>query len=113
MQIPSDVLRRFLQEDGCDVRKVQILLNKGLEANQEIGDYDTMLHHAAIWGKLEPANLLLESGHANLDIVNKKHGTLLQIAAYIRKGAAQDIVKFLLNRGANAIISSGHYGALL
>jgi ankyrin repeat protein len=47
-----------------------------------IDDNGTMLHYAALWGKLELANLLLKSGRANLDIVNKKHGTSPQIAAY-------------------------------
>lgn len=112
VQIPSHVLRGFLQEDDCDVGKVQILLDKGLDAKEEIGDYGRMLHYAALWQSWSLATCSRSPAARIWTSPTRSTELRLQIAAHTGKGA-QDIVQLLLDLGANATIGSGHYGAPL
>lgn len=107
-----DALRRYLDTEDFDIRNIQILLKPShdWDPNQEIGSYGTMLHYAALWGKLDLAELLVKSDRVNVNACNKMYGTPLEIAA-MRKFT--DIVTLLLQKNANVTIGSARYGTPL
>lgn len=112
--VSNNALLQFLQEDDCDVEKIRVLLDNGLDLNKVIGDYGTILHYAALWDNLELAKLLTEPGRKiDLNPISEAHGTPLQIAAQKAKYHGVEIVSLLLEKGANTRLGSGYYGSPL
>ena len=111
LPVSSKVLRRYLENEDCEISKIRILLDKGLDINQQIGSHGTMLHYAAVWSRLNLAEMLTEPDRVlDLNPNNKEHGTPLETAA---RKAEVDIVKLLLTRGASVKIGSQRYGSPL
>ncbi|PHH90673.1 hypothetical protein CDD83_2967 [Cordyceps sp. RAO-2017] len=110
LHLSSDALFGFLQDESCDTYKLSILLQKGLDRNQVIGDYGCMLHYAALWGRLELVKLLCESAGSDVvdRIISENYGTPLQVAAAVGN---LEIVESLLNCGASVRKGSGFYGS--
>ncbi|KID93868.1 ankyrin repeat protein, partial [Metarhizium majus ARSEF 297] len=90
------------KEKGRDTGKVRILLEYGMDPNQELGNYGSMLHYAALWGWLELAKLLCESDKTDVNLVGQKHGTPLQVAVIEGGKDGPKMVELLLSRGADA-----------
>lgn len=101
------------KEKGRDTGKVRILLEYGMDPNQELGNYGSMLHYAALWGWLELAKLLCESDKTDVNLVGQKHGTPLQVAVIEGDKDGPKMVELLLSRGADARKASGFYGPSL
>ncbi|KAK9438695.1 Ankyrin repeat-containing domain protein [Metarhizium brunneum] len=101
------------KEKGRDTEKVRILLEYGMDPNQELGNYGSMLHYAAAWGWLELAKLLCESDKTDVNLVGQKHGTPLQVAVIEGGKDGPKMVELLLSRGADARKGSGLYGSPL
>ncbi|KID85874.1 ankyrin repeat protein [Metarhizium guizhouense ARSEF 977] len=100
------------KEKGRDTEKVRILLEYGMDPNQELGN-GSMLHYAALWGWLELAKLLCESDKTDVNLVSQKHGTPLQAAVIEGGKDGPKMVELLLSRGADARKGSGFYGSPL
>ncbi|EFZ02949.2 Ankyrin repeat-containing domain protein [Metarhizium robertsii ARSEF 23] len=101
------------KEKGRDTEKVRILLEYGMDPNQELGNYGSMLHYAAAWGWLELAKLLCESDKTDVNLVGQKHGTPLQVAVIEGGKDGPKMVELLLSRGADVRKGSGFYGSPL
>ena len=112
--LSSDVLRSYMEKDN-DVDKIRLFLRRGLDSNQIMGDYGTMLHYAALWDKLDYVNLLLEPrpNYPDLDLIVEEHGTALQLAASRGTQTSYDTVELLLKEGANPRIGGGAFGTPL
>jgi ankyrin repeat protein len=114
--LSPDVLRSFLEDAGdSDIGKIRMLLDKGFNPNIVLGKYGTMLHYAALWGKVELANLLSEKkpNRADINSVNRKYETSLQVAAAQGDTQAYEIIKRLLEQGASVTKGGGLSGAPL
>lgn len=101
------------KDKGRDTEKVRILLEYGMDPNQELGNYGSMLHYAAFWGWLELAKLLCESDKTDVNLVSQTHGTPLQVAVIGGGKDGPKMVELLLSRGADARKGSGFYGSPL
>jgi ankyrin repeat protein len=105
LSLSPDTLLKYLAEEGCDVNKIKILLERvsTWDPNATIGSYGTMLHYAALWGRLDLTKLLIDSKRVQIDANTKSYGTPLEVAS--GQGFNPDIVHLLLERGAS--ITSG------
>ncbi|KAG8428537.1 hypothetical protein J3459_003851 [Metarhizium acridum] len=100
--VSPEALFGFLHEQkekGRDTEKVRILLEYGMDPNQKLGEYGSMLHYAALWGWLGLAKLLCESDKIDVDLVKEEYGTPLQIAAERGNEEGPKMVELLLSRG--------------
>lgn len=105
----------YLQDDHYDIEKVRILLDNSMDPNLIIGEYGSMLHYAALQGRLELVELLCKYDRVNINMIhpNKTHGTPLQIAAFRGNDNGPKIIEILLARDANIYKGSGFYGSAL
>lgn len=110
----SDIALRSLMKDDKEASaKLRTLLSAGLQHDRIIGEYGTMLHHAALWDDLDLVKLLAEDDHARPGIVYKEYGTPLQIAAEQARNNAPEVIRILLDAGADPMLGSGSRGSPL
>lgn len=106
LRISPAVLRRYLENDDYEIEKIRILLHNGFNPNQKLGSYGTMLHYAALWGRVDLAKVLVETDNIDINSNDKEHGTPLEVAAASGEGRSLEIVQLLLDEKANATIGS-------
>ena len=87
----------------------KMLLNKGVDVNEEGGLWGNALSAASLKGHEEIVRLLLEKG-ANVNAKGGYHGNALSAASF--NGNVR-VVQFLLEKGANVNAEGGIYGSAL
>lgn len=101
-------------DDSAYLPVIQYLLRKGADANihMHCGDYRTSLIIAARLGRTDLMELLINHDAAVDFQEEGKHGSALALAVNSRQG---DVVRWLLDRGAdvNLSLSHGWYGSAL
>ncbi|KAL6691315.1 ankyrin repeat-containing domain protein [Trichoderma pleuroticola] len=115
LQLQPHKLLWFLQNEHYDIEKLRILLENGMDPNLIIGEYGSMLHYAALWGRLDLVELLCKFDRVDINMIhpNKTHGTPLQLAAFLVNDNGPKIIEILLARDANVYKGSGFYGTAL
>ncbi|KZL84030.1 nacht and ankyrin domain protein [Colletotrichum incanum] len=88
---------------------IQILLDKGANANTQSGEFRTALYAASFSGHKEIVQKLLDKG-ANFNAQSGEFGTALCAASYI---GHREIVQILLNQGAEVDTQSGELSTAL
>ena len=83
-------------EAGAEM--VQYLIRKGADVNQEDGDGNAPLFHAALFGNTRVADLLLRAG-ADIDHLNNENKITALYAAIAQKES--ETAQFLVKKGAN------------
>ena len=84
--------------DG-DVAAVNRALHRGVGVDARLEERDlTPLHVAALFGRIDVAEVLLDAG-ADISLTDVEGNTALHMAAFV---ADRDIVELLLNQGASA-----------
>ncbi|PNP60522.1 hypothetical protein THARTR1_00546 [Trichoderma harzianum] len=107
-----------LQAAACcsreGIKTMQILLKLGVDVNAEGGEFGNALQAACNLGELDMVALLLDYGaHVNA-VVGKEYGTALQAAcSSMRWKGSEDIVRLLLERGADVNAEGGTFGTAL
>lgn len=89
---------------------VNIMIENGLDLTEPVQDQETILHKAAEEGAFDLVELLIPLVPQDLDKTNEKNGTPLQVAA---SRGHDNIVKVLLEHGADPAKGSGRFGAPL
>ena len=97
MLSPADAETLYDVIKGGEVAKVKQFIANGQNANQKHKTFGTPLHHAAIWGSAEMAELLISAG-ADVNAQDQTLGTPLHRAA--RKGN-EGVAAVLIAHGAN------------
>ncbi|KAL7952398.1 ankyrin repeat-containing domain protein [Trichoderma compactum] len=115
LQLQPDTLLWFLQGGHCDIEKLRSLLENGVDPNLIIGEYGSMLHYAALWGRVELVGLLCKFNRVDINMIhpNKTHGTPLQLSAFRGNSNGPKVIEILLARDANIYKGSGFYGSAL
>lgn len=115
LQLQPHKLLWFLEGEHYDIRKVRILLENGINPNQMIGEYGSILSYAALRGPIELVELLCKDRWIDINIIHpdKTYGTPLQLAAFRGHDDGPRIVEILLARDANIYKGSGFYGSAL
>ncbi|XXH00711.1 hypothetical protein Hte_007061 [Hypoxylon texense] len=113
LQIPPEVMHEFLQNEPSGPGKIKVLLQNGFDANQNIGEYGSMLHYAALWGRKDLVEVLCTFEEVNVNAVNESHGTPLQQAVVRGNKNSLAILNLLLTKNANIHKGSGRYGSPL
>jgi ankyrin repeat protein len=107
MAASPSAVHAFLRDEGSDSRRIEVLLSKhGLNITMDFGDdHGTRLHIAASRGRLDVVGLLLRprpgGEPADCNILREGLGTPLQVAAGGSTMAQVEIVKLLLQSGAD------------
>ena len=122
----------YVASAKCHDRIVQLLLEKGVDANAEGEDYGKALQEASAGGHYQLVKQLLENG-ADVNAQGGYYGNALQAASagchglpqaalsggytlQLRAASAKghnQIVQLLLNKGANVNAQGGSYGNAL
>ena len=93
-------------EAGAEM--VQYLIRKGADVNQEDGEGDAPLFHAALFGNTRVADLLLRAG-ADIDHLNNEAKITALFAAIWQKQS--ETAQFLIKKGANVnLLTSDGFG---
>ncbi len=107
MRISPDRLCRYLENDNYDIEKIRILLRNGLDPNQKLESYGTMLHYAVLWGGgVDLAKVIVETDNMDINSNNKEQGTSLEVAAGSGERRSLEIVQLLLYHKADVTIGS-------
>ena len=91
-------LQMAFEKDDPEI--IDIFLRQGLQINASINEYNrTLLHEAAIMGKINAVNFLIEKG-AQIDARDKAGKTPLDLAAIC---GHQKVVELLVKKGAEIL----------
>ncbi|KAN0072724.1 ankyrin repeat domain-containing protein 50-like protein 3 [Elaphomyces granulatus] len=93
----------------CHGKTVQMLLDRGADANAQGGGYGNALQAASRSGHEKIVQMLLDQG-ADVDAQGGLYGNSLQAASH---GGHEKIVQMLLDRGADVNAQGGYYGNAL
>jgi ankyrin repeat protein len=88
---------------------VDLLLEKGADANAQGGQYGNALQAAAGSGHERTVQLLIAHG-AQIDSLNPRYGSALQNAS---EGGHHQVVNHLIHAGADVNLQDGDYGSAL
>ncbi|MCJ1378443.1 hypothetical protein MMC17_001542 [Xylographa soralifera] len=94
---------------GGHDKVVQILLDKGADANAQGGCYGNALQAASAGGHNKVVQILLDKS-ANVNTQGGDYGNALQAASW---GGHDKVVQILLDKSANINAQGGHYGNAL
>ena len=91
------------------IQGIQLLLDKGADANAQSGKYGSALQAAALSGSIGAVQLLLDKG-ADVNAQGGIFGTVLQAAAY---HGNIEVIQLLLDKGADVNAQGGIFGTIL
>ena len=91
------------------IQGIQLLLDKGADANAQSGKYGSALQAAALSGSIGAVQLLLDKG-ADVNAQGGEYGSALQVAAHSGRIRA---IQLLLGKGADVNAQGGKYGSAL
>lgn len=88
---------------------VQMLLDRGADANAQLGADGSALHIACRWGHEKVVQILLDRG-ADINAQDRECENALQTASFM---GHEEVVQMLLDRGADISNQGGYYGNAL